>query len=187
MAQGGTAWTSSPFDRLARTLALAGTRRATLGALLAGAGTALGFVRPALVVAQGGCKTNGTRCQDGADCCSGRCKPKRHTNKRIKVCRQADNQGVCTVEVNICSGNSTQCGTPSGGGPCFCFVTTKWRSFCGTTSDRTDICDCTSNEKCEQLIGKGAKCVSLGSSCAGCAPSTTSACFAPCPTLDPIP
>jgi hypothetical protein len=178
------------FDQLARTLGLAGTRRAALATLLAGAGTALGLTGEQRASAQG-CTSNGARCQDGTECCSGRCKPKRHTHHHISVCRQADNQGACTVGENICAGSSDfSCGTGSLG-LCHCFVTTTGRSFCGAFFNirRTDDCDCTSNDECEDRIGKGAKCIQTGTRCVGpsCPPSTTSGCMAPCQHLDPVP
>jgi hypothetical protein len=116
---------------------------------------------------------------------SGRCKPKRHTNKRIKVCRQTYSRGVCSVEDNLCaSGTSIGCGMRSDG-LCHCFETTTGRSFCGATTSIQSGCDCTSNKLCEQQLGKGAKCIqSAGSGLCGCNTGALAGCKAPCEKLD---
>ena len=173
------------FDRLARTVATTGTRRTALGTLLAAAGTALGL-SGGTAHAQG-CLTTGEPCATGAACCSGRCR-RRHGKKK---CRAADNQGECTVEENICTGSgSIVCGTGDGRGPCFCYVTTRGRSFCGANIRiQSGNCDCTSDTECEERIGKGAKCVQttfgFGSDVCNC-PDNTTGCMAPCPNLDPV-
>jgi hypothetical protein len=103
------------------------------------------------------------------------------------VCRRADNQGVCTVEQNICTGGSISCGTGSLG-PCVCYVTTTGRSFCGAMAGfQLGTCGCASNQECEQRLGlKGAKCV-VTDNCPGCPSGATSGCMAPCENLDPVP
>jgi hypothetical protein len=177
---------AAAFDRLSRTLWLAGSRRAALGALLASAGGLLG--RGASPAAAQGCQPNGTRCRHGADCCSGRCK-ERHRDTH-GTCRQADNQGVCTVELNVCTTGSIICGTGSFFN-CFCFVTTRGRSFCAENSTiQPGNCTCASNQECEQRVGEGAKCVVVGAApnpnCSSCGANGT-ACMAPCPNLNPCP
>lgn len=64
------------------------------------------------------------------------------------TCRQAERQGVCTVEEDACDGVSKFCGTNSGGGSCFCFVTATGRSFCGA-APVGGTCGCTSNKQCQ--------------------------------------
>ena len=169
------------FDRLARTLSAIGTRRAAVGLLLAAtAGGGLAGTRH--VAAQTGCTANGARCGDDGECCSGRCKRKPGT--RTSFCRRADNQGICTVGPNGCSGGgigSLICGTNTGGGNCLCLVTAKGQSFCaqGTVQG----CDCTSNAECVQRVGTGAKCVQ-STDCTSC-PGSTTGCAAPCTSLTP--
>jgi hypothetical protein len=177
---------AAAFDRLSRTLWLAGSRRAALGALLASAGGAFGRgVPPA---AAQGCQPNGTRCRHGTACCSGRCK-QRHRDKH-GTCRQADHQGVCTVEENASGpdNDSLICGDHDESNDCLCYVTTRGRSFCGAEEGiESGICGCTSNKQCEKSLGKGAKCVGVNSGCNFSCPSgTTTGCMAPCPILDPI-
>ncbi len=169
------------FDYLSRTLVTAGSRRAVLGALLAGAGTALGLAgQPA--IAQPSCLANRERCSDGSECCSGRC-VRRNDGK--KVCRKADNQGVCTVEQNICVTGSIACGTQSAGHACDCYETIKGHSFCGERR-LFATCGCTSNAECERAE-KGAKCIQLGPNCAPCQNGATTVCRTPCLDLDPVP
>jgi hypothetical protein len=171
---------ASAFDRLARTLFRATSRRAALGALLTTAGAALGLAGTQRASAQG-CLTNGERCHLGEDCCSGRCKRR---NNGKKVCKPAEHQGVCTIEQNRCVGSSGGCGEESGGAPCVCVVTTIGRSFCGA-GPVPETCGCTSNKKCEKQVGKGAKCAQGRDQCpTGCGSSGDNVCVTPCPTLD---
>ena len=174
------------FDRLARTVATAGTRRTALRLLLTGAGTALGLGRGQEVSAQTSCtlKTNGARCSDDAQCCSGRCRRSSHNHK--KRCRQADNQGLCTVAVDACSAShdSFVCGDQDAFSDCLCWVTIRGRSFCGAAEQVDDPhCGCTSAKECEERAGKGAKCVQLNSTGCGCSSGVTSGCMPPCPVL----
>jgi hypothetical protein len=176
------------FDRLARTLFAAGSRRAALGALLAATGTALGLTRGHRVAAQGCspggecCKANGRGCHTGDNCCSGRCVRRRGK----KICKQAGNQGLCEVGDDACTGTTFFCGTASDSGDCVCFATTKGHSFCGNNSEiQPGNCDCTSGKECERRLGKGAKCVRVGADCEGACPGATTGCMAPCPELDP--
>jgi hypothetical protein len=74
------------FDRLARTLATAGSRHAVPRALLAGACIALGLPeRAAAQPSRGvngdeGCTINDDRCHTGEECRSGHCE-RRHDGK----------------------------------------------------------------------------------------------------------
>jgi hypothetical protein len=169
------------FDRLARTLSAAGSRRVALRALLAGATAALGLAGGQRVSAQS-CAASGERCGRSTDlpCCSGWCKRKHGSRK--KFCRQADDQGVCTVDQNICGTSSFPCGFDDRGNICVCFLTTTGRSFCGLGGISADDCDCTSDKACVTRLGAGAKCVQANAAC-GCATSTT-ACLGPCPKPD---
>jgi hypothetical protein len=180
---------ASTFDRLTRTLFRTTSRRAALGVLLASAGGALGLGVPPPATAQG-CKANRERCGSDAACCSGRCTRRRQEGPR--VCRQADNQGECTVEQDVCAGNNTHCGTNSSADLCFCFVTTTGRSFCGASVGiPAENCDCASNEECADRFGQGAKCVATGASgfitCQTCREEGGTGCVLPCPNLDPVP
>jgi hypothetical protein len=168
------------FDRLTQTLSTAGSRRAVLAAV----GITFALAQGQSASADPTCAANGARCGRETDlpCCSGWCKRKRGSH--TKVCRQADHEGVCTVEENICGGNVIRCGDTVAGpsGPsCDCYVTTTGRSFCGEEA-KSETCDCTSDRACEQQVGKGAKCVN--DSCSSCAQSTI--CATPCTTLDPV-
>ena len=172
------------FDILVRSFSIPGTRRATLGVLLAGAGIAFGWDGRQRAAAQG-CAANGTRCSDGTECCSGRCRRNRHRGR--KTCRQAPQQGVCTVEQNLCTFSVADCGTNSTGGDCFCFVTSTGRSFCGETYV-PESCGCTSDKQCESQLpnGKGARCVNAQGG-VGCSACTTTVCAPPCSDPDPVP
>jgi hypothetical protein len=175
------------FDRLTQVLFTAGSRRGALRALLAVAGSALSLAGGQRVSAQN-CAAAGKRCGGGREpCCSGWCKRKRGSSK--KFCRQADNQGVCTVVDNICAGSSHVCGRNASGAPvCLCFVTTSGRSFCGAEEQiQPGNCDCVSNQECEQRIGKGAKCIQVDQFCDDACPGSTTGCKAPCPNLNPVP
>jgi hypothetical protein len=153
------------FDRLARTLSGIGSRRAALAALLSAAG-ALHLADPSRTLAQG-CLPNGAVRTAGAECCSGRCKH--------KTCRQAPNQGLCTVEWNECAGNSRL-------GSCVCFVTIKGRSFCGHHSGKENPCGCASHMECRRRFGKDARCVESSEFC-NCPAGTTTTCAERCPEL----
>ena len=166
------------LDRLARTVARAGTRRAALGALLAG--TALGPGRWHYAAAQPiscALKAKGEPCGTDAACCSGRC-------KRNRVCRQADHQGLCSVAQNHCAGiGSDACGINSSDFECLCYVTAQGRSFCGDSGSSAGSCDCTSNKQCVRRHGLGFKCIQ-NEGCGGC--STNKACIPACPNLYPV-
>ena len=120
------------FDRLAWTLATAGSRRAVPRALMAGACTAIGpperaAAQPSRGVNGDELHLNGGRCHTGRECRSGRCE-RRHDAKKVR--KQAGTQGLCIVEDEGCAGSTLSCSTASDSGECFCFVTTKGRSLC---------------------------------------------------------
>jgi hypothetical protein len=167
------------FDRLTGMIATAGTRRAALGALLAGAGSTLGLSSGQGVSAQPSCTPNGERCQNDAQCCSFRC-VRRNNGK--KVCKPAEHPGSCQGFQNQCVAAPQPCGTQSDGGACYCYVTIKGRSFCGFDGGSA-TCGCTSRKQCERRHGKGAKCINYRN-CDGCV-DTSTACLLPCPNLDP--
>src|SRR5215213_2217254 len=140
------------FDHLVIVLGRRIPRRSLVGLL--GALGLTGLVASDVAAA---CLKNGQRCGGArGTCCSGLCKHKRGTHK--KFCRQAANQGECTVEENECNGGSLSCGTNNDGGNCVCYETTTGRSFCGAQSGVANPvhCDCTSDTQCVQRIGKGA-------------------------------
>jgi len=73
---------------------------------------------------------------------------------------------------------------------CPCYVTTASRGFCGANLGFQSVnCDCTSNQECEQRVGKGARCfqapVAGGVDLCGCSGSTNG-CMAPCENLKPV-
>jgi hypothetical protein len=111
-------------------------------------------------------KANGERCMGADECCSGRCKRKRGTNKRF--CRKAPGQGICTVVDNVCTASSPNCnslGTPQ----CACYVAEDGFSFCGAIppdpTARCFICD--SDADCEKRPGgkAGDRCVDCSGTC----------------------
>ena len=157
------------FDRLVLTLTRARTRRSVLGLL-----AALGLTRLVARDVAAACLANGRRCLRTTDCCSGWCKRKRGTFK--KFCRQAPEQGICTIESNSCTIGSPYCDVDRSG-TCACFVTTRGFSFCGRGV--IDCFACATNADCEQRTGEaGARCVP----CSGaCAHINERACIRKCP------
>jgi hypothetical protein len=111
----------------------------------------------------------------------------RPRRQRAEACRQAGNQGLCTVDDDHCIDSAIICGTASDSGDCSCFVTTAGRSFCGNNSEiQLGNCGCASNTQCQRLLGDGARCVQVADLCEGSCPSgATSGCMAPCPELNP--
>ncbi len=151
------------FDALARRLSATGSRRAALRALAASLVT---FSLDWRIVQADHTpctrKANGERCTRGSECCSGRCKRKRGTNKRF--CRKAPGQGICTVVENICETQSVECNTP-GTPQCVCFVAEDGFSFCGRNADIVERCFiCDSDADCEKRDGgqPGDRCVYCG-------------------------
>jgi hypothetical protein len=119
----------------------------------------------------------------GSECCSGRCK-----RDGKKLCKPADNQGLCTVANDNCTSGAITCGERTDGQPCVCYVTSRGQSFCGDSINvEAGTCDCTSNMQCERRMGKGAKCIRLDFSCSLNCPESTGACMAPCPILLAVP
>jgi hypothetical protein len=173
------------FDALARRLSATGSRRAALRALAAGLVTfSLGGRTVRADHATCTLKANGERCTSGAECCSGRCKRKRGTNKRF--CRKAPGQGICTVVENICETQSGDCnstGTPQ----CLCFVAEDGFSFCGRNADIVERCFiCDSDADCEKRPGgqTGDRCVYCGGTYCIDRPSGNTngtACISRCP------
>jgi hypothetical protein len=159
---------AAAFDRLSLAVGRSGTRRLVLGALLAASGTALGLAGGQRASAQG-CLANGTQCSDGAECCSGRCH--RNRNKGRNTCRQADNQGTCTIEQDRCINNADTC---NGNSDCGCGITTRGQSFCHAV---VPCIACKRNAECEKVTGRGSKCVG----CTACGGDGTT-CAAPCPS-----
>ena len=116
------------FDRLTSSLFTAGSRRIALRALLAA--TALSLAGGQRAAALSPCLTNGRGCSDGGVCCSGLCKRKRGSRK--KICQKADHQGTCDIEQDGCLGTDTCNENPQ----CYCYVTTSGQSFCGGPIER---------------------------------------------------
>ena len=149
------------FDALTRSLTGPGSRRVALRLLSApiiASGVALLRIRLAEAThTPGACRHNGVRCTTGSECCSGRCKRKRGTTK--KFCRQAPDQGICTIEDNICGTRTTACDA-AGTAACACFVTTRGQSFCGDLNAGTCV-NCTSDADCVNRSGgqAGDRCI----------------------------
>jgi len=174
------------FDALARRLSATGPRRAALRAVAAGL-VAGGLSWRGEPAAAETCtlKPTGERCTSGGECCSGRCKRKKGTNKRF--CRQAPGQGICTVADNLCTVGSSDCnstGTPQ----CLCWVAEDGFSFCGAkppdTVERCFICD--SDADCQKRPGAqpGDRCVYCGGTLCTDRPAgntNATACISRCP------
>jgi hypothetical protein len=139
------------FDRLLLTLTRARSRRSVLGLLGALGLTAVASEETRATHTPGDCRHNGVRCTAGTQCCSGRCVRKRGTTK--KFCRQAPDQGICTIEDNICGTRTTACDA-AGTAACVCFVTSRGFSFCGSLTGTTCV-NCTSDAECVNRAGVG--------------------------------
>lgn len=173
------------FDGFTRWLIASGSRRAALRAVAAGllAGS-LGWRGEPAAASHVVCalKANGERCTRGGECCSGRCARKRGSRK--KFCRQAPEQGICTVVEDACV-SSEDCNAP-GTPQCMCFVTESGFSFCGRfpeqIPERCFICD--SDADCERREGgqKGDRCVRCeGTFCSESPGNTGTVCISLCP------
>jgi hypothetical protein len=166
------------FDRLARSLTNASSRRGLLSGLAA---TAIGL---AAMRFSGGvaakkkrknknkkskklklnvfrCVNVGGKCKgNSANCCSGICqgkKPKRGEKDKSRCV--AHNVEECQPEQDACLEFPTPCGT---GG--VCFRTTGETSFCGAGGEcRT----CSKDTDCQAEFGAGAACVACADECAG--------------------
>ncbi len=117
-------------------------------------------------------RANGRPCRRGSQCASGLCAGP----KGKKKCRQARNQGICTIASNAGAREpiDTSCQSPTFSGRCLCWVTTSGRSFCGKAAPET--CGCGADNKCGNI--PGAVCVERFS-CGFAGPPT--ACVLPCP------
>jgi hypothetical protein len=150
------------IDRLARRVHQVRTRRATV-LLTVGALTAAANLRPVQAVET--CAHVGAGCGRAGDliCCSGVCKPKKHTPKR--ACRRAPHDGICTILENRCAGDSTACGTGISG-DCRCYVTTAGQSLCGNNQYAClAVGPCASDADCAAAGLAGATCVQGGGAC----------------------
>ncbi len=161
------------FDRVTRTLATGATRRSALKVFAAGGiGTALHLLRLRAADAEHyGCIHYREPCSRNGQCCSGIC-----TNGR---CR-AHNKGICTTEQNFCTqgGDTTVCGSASGGGNCLCTRTTGKTPFCA--ENFTGVCgQCTRDKECQETYGPGAACITGGPACP-CTDRTKGSCAIPC-------
>ena len=160
------------FDRLTMMLSQRSTRRTALG-LLAALGLT-GLVREEAAAA---CQGGTGRCGRATDleCCSGRCVRKRGTRKRF--CRPAPDQGICTINQNVCeSVAGTLCSSEDFG--CACRRTTQGYSFCGGGSN---CFNCETDADCEKRVGghRGDRCVQCSSNL-NCASTNGRACTFPC-------
>ena len=153
---------AAAFDRLSRTLGLPATAAPPRypphhgGASWVSAGTT--GHRP------GACQANGTRCNDGNECCSGRCK--REQRGKHGTCRRADNQGECTIEQNACSSRAASPAAPTAAWPLPLLRDDHRPQLLRQTGavNARGNCGCNEQQECEQRLGKGAKCVQAGRS-----------------------
>lgn len=160
---------TSQFDRWARTLADATTRRGIVHGL---AGTALGLAVARLPDREAAGKTrkrqkpkrNAYGCLDvgkacgGRDrrCCSGICRGKKPKKgeRDARRCAAHDVAG-CQAGQNVCGGPVAQCGT---GGTCT--RTTGNAGFCGSVGGMIDCVACQKDADCDEAtFGPGAACV----------------------------
>jgi hypothetical protein len=169
----------STFDRLARTLARAGTRRAALGGLLAPVGTALGL--GLLREAAAAPKPANAKCSSDAQCASGTCIKYAKCKKNGKLtgkCRCSCSETALCPTGNSCRNGAcfSECSSPfvcprTGGGGCgsgcVCGATDLGDSCIGSTV----LCD--GNNSCETSADcpTGSVCFDLGGTCVeGCPP-----------------
>jgi hypothetical protein len=162
------------FDRLARSLSRAPSRRGVLRGLATLALTAVGLPgaldarkkrkkkrkkKQKLKKNEFGCVNVGGRCQgNDANCCSGICegrKPKQ--GKRDKSRCVAHDVADCPAGVDTCSGENPMC--PNGA----CWQTTGRAVYCGMAK----LCEpCQKDVDCELAYGPGAACIICEESCA---------------------
>jgi hypothetical protein len=150
------------FDRLARSLTAAGSRRRALATFSAVLGGALGVSVVDETAAKKKCppckKRKGGKCKkkkpDGAPCSGGTCQRGRCTTAPAPPPPPA-----CSAEADFCANGTPSCGDsavcvrPLGGGA----------SRCGTFNSLT--CGCTTHEQCVGLLGAGAFCAQAGPEC----------------------
>ena len=164
------------FDRFAVALSRRTPRRSFLSLL-----TALGFTGLLArdVMAVGECLAEGEHCGPATDatCCSGWCKRKR--NSRKKVCKAAPDQGTCIVTVDFCANNGgVLC--DSGSRSCLCYVSSRGYAVCAQSPGECYACE--TDADCAQRSGVGQPgdhCIQ----CADCAIAGTNnrACMRACP------
>jgi len=138
------------FDRLTKTLALGGSRRAALGALLAsGLGTVLGQLSAA---GQATCKAPGQVCRKRSDCCATRCR--KEQGKPQGCCQACEGgrlycNGACCAAGEDCIGGSCTCAGASCPGGCCASgvcVSPSTDAQCGTGGEACVAC--TAPETC---------------------------------------
>jgi hypothetical protein len=167
------------FDRLALAVDRRGTRRATLGLL-----AALGITGLVREDAAAVCLPDGERCGgDRETCCSGYCKKKGGSRK--KFCRQAPDQGICTIEDDFFTGNDTSCDDGTGT-PCLCMVTSRGYAFCASFNSDVACFNCKTNADCEKRTGPqpgqpGDRCIQTVVGSVDCADTNNRACAHKCP------
>jgi hypothetical protein len=163
------------FDAWTLALLVPKTRRSLLRAAAATTlATALGHRVSIAAPLPCTLKKTGRRCKKASQCCSGVCTKIQGRKK----CRSAPNQGVCSVQQNICGdpADQVQCGLTNNA--CTCAVTIDNTSLCAEGAG-TPCFNCSSNEDCENRSGgtPGEVCVT----CGGCIVSNSRGCRAPCP------
>jgi hypothetical protein len=171
------------FDRLARSLIAAPSRRRFLGGLVGA--LALGATRipgalakrkkrkkkQKLVFNAFGCVDVGQPCRgNSANCCSGICqgtapkKGKKDTSRCL-----AHNEGVCQDGDDFCQGTTVNCGSPG-----VCVRTTGNGSFCGKGATCTV---CSKDTDCDEAeFGPGVACI-VCVNCDGVNGSSGTACI----------
>ena len=130
----------SSFDRITRRLAVTTSRRSGVAAIVAGAlGIAGISAAEAVVPVPPVCRSTGSECTDGAQCCSGRCIAKRLKNGGGSRCarktsnrkkkKESEHDGAC-IELEAPCVNDDECCDglvclptrlpPEPGAPTFC-------------------------------------------------------------------
>ncbi len=138
----------SSFDQITRRLALTTTRRGGIASLVAGAlGIAGISAADAVVPVPPICRSTGSECTDGAQCCSGRCIAKRlkngggsrcarKTSNRKKKKKKEDSGDETCVEAGAVCGETDTCCD----GACY-LNTNDQTSACKTCGDFADSCE----------------------------------------------
>jgi hypothetical protein len=156
------------FDLLARTLAMASSRRQALSALLLG-GVALTH-GAGESEAGPGCKNVGKKCKKKKDCCSGICKGK----KGKKKCKAHDTGGcLAGQQQEECGGDATIACTTSAGETGFCETTTGNAAYCAAD---IDCFACTKDADCRPFCGPQAACVACTDCPGGVGCAATDSC-----------
>ena len=139
----------SSFDKITRRLAVTTTRRGGIASLVAGAlGIAGISAADAVVNWPPTCRSTGSECTDGAQCCSGRCIAKRLKNGGGSRCaRKTSNRkkkekddggggGETCVELGAMCGETATCCE----GTCYYNINDQ-TSACKTCGDFADSCE----------------------------------------------